>query len=86
MGIAGQPVEPGDDERGFVAAALVERGGELGAVGVPFAALDLLELGELGSAVSEAHGAVELSFQPKTALAHAVGRNPVIGHKCAHAV
>lgn len=48
------------------------------------AALDLLELGEQGSAVRESRDGGALGLQSKAALALAVGRNPVIGHKRAH--
>jgi len=82
--IAGQPVESGDNEGGFVTAACVERGGELRAVGVAFAALDLLKLGEQGSAVREPADGGALGLKAKAAFALAFGRNPVVGHKRAH--
>ena len=44
MDVAGEPVELGDDELGFLAATCVERRGELG----PVVALARLNLGELG--------------------------------------
>ena len=79
MDVAGQSIKPGDDERGFVTAALVERGCELRAVGVPLAALDFLELGEQGSAVREPGNGGALGFQSKAALTLAVSRDAVVG-------
>ncbi len=84
MDVAGEPIKPGDNECGFLSSACIERGGELGPVGVPLAALDLLELGEQGSAMGEAGDGGPLGFQSKAALALAFGRNPVVGHKRAH--
>ena len=84
MDIASQPVESGNNEGGFVATALVERGGELRAIGVPLAALDLLELGEQGSAMGEASDGGALGFESKAALALAVSRNPVVGNERVH--
>ena len=61
--------------------ACIERGGELRAVGVPLAALDLLELGEQGSAVREPGNSGALGFQSKAALTLAVGRDAVVGNE-----
>jgi hypothetical protein len=79
MDVAGQSIKPGDDECGFVAAALVERGCELRTVGVPLAALNLLELGEQGSAVREPNNGGALGFQSEAALTLAVSRDAVVG-------
>ena len=84
MYIAGETVQPGNDERGFLTAAFRKGGGELGPVGMSLAALDLLELGEQGSAVREPGDGGALGFESKAALALAFGRNPIIGHKRAH--
>jgi len=59
-----------------VASALGERAMSGGGWRV---ALDLLELGEQGSAVSEAGDGGALSLQSKAAIALAVGPNPVVG-------
>ncbi len=53
-------------------------------VRMPLATLDLLELGEQGSAVREPGDGRALSLQSKPALALAVGGNPVVGHKRTH--
>jgi hypothetical protein len=71
--MAGQPIKPRDHERGVVASTFGQGGGELGAVGVPLAALDLLKLGEQGNAMCEARDGGALSFQSRPAFALAFG-------------
>jgi DNA-binding transcriptional regulator YiaG len=84
MHIAGKAIQSGNDERGFLTAAFRKGGGELGPVGMSLATLDLLELGEQGSAVRKPSDGGALGFQSKAAFALAFGRNPVISHKRSH--
>lgn len=79
MYVAGETVQLGDDEGCAASPTFLKRRDELRPVDVTLAALDLLELGdEQGSVGDEPGNGRALGLKAQTALALAVGADPVI--------